>query len=547
MTRLPGGPAYPRENQVSTRRITASRGRFLRFLSTPLTACMLLVFGVAGARAQDVPAPGSCDWSDVPGVVWWGSERYLPLERFASYAAPVFWHSPDEPEMEGRSGVDLMVPEAFPFEEASSPVVYYQMKEIQTLPGGGVSAYSEDPVDRDLSLIDMEFAGLVGLEYYAYYSDEAGLGAHKHDIEPVDFKLGIIRSDGEWARNHGITDRCSERHYVIVVTRVTGKAHGIEWFWNIIAVDEDTNFPMYIFVEEGKHALATDKNSDGYFTPSYDVNVRVNDAWGVKDIIRSGGLFAGGYQPWMTKVRQPEHRVFPPLPDDSPLLPDGLERQPWYEDGNAVYDLRELPRGEEFQAWDETQVDEPDFHALYPFVKNKEVPDWPVVEELSDVEAVNQVNDWLNEGTAKKSLSVAAYADGSSVGFSWVFPLFVVKNMTIPMTGGYLLHRMYLKGDDLGDFGWMLLYANSASRWIDSYLSAGVEWHSVTDDLGVSSNRTDFVLETGLKFRAQIGSTPIKFLSFFTDFWGVRAGIKNYGFFDIDRLTYVLEVGAGSF
>jgi hypothetical protein len=30
-----------------------------------------------------------------------------------------------------------------------------------------------------------------------------------------------------------------------------------------------------------------------------------------------------------------------------------------------------------------------------------------------------------------------------------------------------------------------------------------------------------------------------------TDFWGVRIGIKNYGFFDIDKLTYVLEFGAG--
>jgi len=168
-------------------------------------------------------------------------------------------------------------------------------------------------------------------------------------------------------------------------------------------------------------------------------------------------------------------------------------------------------------------------------------------QTLAVFEAVDQVNDWLTAGTAKKSLSIAAYSDGSGLGFSWVFPLFIVKNMTIPMTGGYLLHRMYLKGDGLGDFGWMLLYANSASRWVDTYLSAGVEWHNVTNDLGESSSQTDFVLETGLKFRAQIGSTPLKFLSFFTDFWGIRAGIKNYGFFDIDQLTYVLEVGAGSF
>ena len=471
----------------------------------------------------------------------------MTLDRLAAYAAPVFWHSPDEPEMEGRSGADLMVPETLPFQEAEGPVVYYQLKEVQARPETGATVMSRDTAQRGESLINMADAVLLRLDYYAYYSDEAGLGAHKHDIEPVEFMLAIIRSDGDFARENDFGGRCAERNYLVVVTRVTGKAHGIEWFWNIITVDEETQFPMYIFVEEGKHALATDKNSDGYFTPTYDVNVRVNDAWGVRDIIRSGGLFTGGYDTWMTKIRRPEHRVLPPLPEDSPLLPDGLERQPMYEGGNAVYELRALPRGEEFVQWDRSEASEPDFHALYPFVKDKEVPDWPEVEELSGVKAVDQVNTWLTSGTAKKSLSIAAYGDGSGIGFSWVFPLFIVKNMTIPMSGGYLLHRMYLKGDNLGDFGWMLLYANSASRWVDTYFSAGVEWYSETDDAGVVDERTDFVLETGLKFRAQIGSTPLKFLSFFTDFWGFRVGIKNYGFADIDRLTYVLEIGAGSF
>ncbi len=514
----------------------------------PLSVAFVLSFAFAAeAPAQDAPPPGSCDWSDQPGIVWWGAERYMTLQDLASYAAPVFWHSPDEPELEGRHGPDIMVPEAFPFQEASSPVVYYQLKEITSLPGDGAPAYAEDASDRGQSLIDLEVASLIGLEYYAYYSDEAGLGAHKHDIEPVDFKIAVIRSDGSWAVEHGIADRCPERTYVMGVTRVTGKAHGIEWFWNIVEVDTDTKFPMYLFVEEGKHALGTDKNSDGYFTPSYDVNVRVNDAWGVRDIIRSGGLFAGGYEAWMTKVRQPADRVFPPLPYDSPLLPEGFERQSSYDGGNAVYDLRVLPRGEEFQAWDESQASAPGSHALAPFVEDKEVQGWPVISELSGVKGLDQIDTWLTEGTVKKSLSIAAYADGSGAGFSWVFPLFIVKNMTIPMTGGYLLNRMYVKGPNLEDFGWMLLYANSASRWIDTYLSAGVEWHTVEDDLGVSRDQTDFVLETGLKFRAQIGHSPVKFLSFFTDFWGVRAGIKNYGFFDIDQLTYVLEVGAGSF
>ena len=28
---------------------------------------------------------------------------------------------------------------------------------------------------------------------------------------------------------------------------------------------------------------------------------------------------------------------------------------------------------------------------------------------------------------------------------------------------------------------------------------------------------------------------------------GLRLGIKNRGFFDVDRFTYVIEIGAGSF
>ncbi len=59
--------------------------------------------------------------------------------------------------------------------------------------------------------------------------------------------------------------------------------------------------------------------------------------------------------------------------------------------------------------------------------------------------------------------------------------------------------------------------------------------------------RTDLVLETGLKFRAQIGRSHLKFLSVLTDYWGVRFGVKNYGLYDIGCLAYVIEFGAGSF
>jgi hypothetical protein len=98
------------------------------------------------------------------------------------------------------------------------------------------------------------------------------------------------------------------------VTRVTAKAHALVWFWSVLEPDMDSRFPMHLLVEEGKHALATDKNGDGVFTPGYDVNKRINDAWGTRDNMRTGLMATGAYESWMAKVRRPEHRIFPPLP-----------------------------------------------------------------------------------------------------------------------------------------------------------------------------------------------------------------------------------------
>jgi hypothetical protein len=55
------------------------------------------------------------------------------------------------------------------------------------------------------------------------------------------------------------------------------------------------------------------------------------------------------------------------------------------------------------------------------------------------------------------------------------------------------------------------------------------------------------VFETGVKFRVNINETPVKVLHHFTDYWGLRLGIKNRGFPSINKLTYVFEFGAGSF
>jgi len=512
-------------------------GRFVAYVAS----LVLLVPGSVAAQ-NDIEGPldrsqfaGQCDFSNIPGVVWWGTEQHMTVQRLASLAAPIYWFSPDEPLLRGAEGRDIVMPSSLPFEDsASTPVVYYQLDEIVTIAGYPEPEFVLDPEDKGRSVLDLEGIGLARLGYFAYYPSEAGLGAHQHDLEAAELKIAVMRSDGVILPQ--FTDaECAERNYVLTVTRVIGKAHGIEWFWNISDVDAETKMPFTLLVEEGKHAVGTDKNGDGYFTPTYDVNHRVNDAWGTRDVISSGGLLAGGYQSWMTKVRFPEYRVFPPLPEDSPLrapLATRRDAENWETD-NAVYELRPLPPSD-LGAYDEH---------LHRFMKSKEVVDWPEETEKGSLQGFL---DWAEAGTVRGSLAISLMYDGD-LGMSWAFPLFIVKNMEVSISGGFIVHRMYLKDEDFRDFGWQLLYTNSASRWIDSYIGAGVEWDEepTMEDPGQFRTDANFVLETGIKFRANVES--IKWLSWATPFWGARFGIKNYDFPDIEKLTYVLEFGAGAF
>ncbi len=479
-----------------------------------------------------------CDFSGVRGVVWQGHERQMTLTRFAEYSAPVYWFSPDEPTLEGLRGKDIRMPAALPFQDQPErPVVYYQYNDIRKRSDVDAPAFVPDSSDWGNSVIDLTSTILVNLKYLAYFPREEGIGGHLHDVEPAEYRIWVLPATWEgFADNFGVT--CDDANlYVMGVQRITGEAHGLEWFFNVLEVDEYTIFPMTLMVEEGKHAMCTDKNADGYYTPGFDVNRRINDAWGIRDIIRGGTLFSGGFEAWMAKVRRPEHRVFPPLPEDSPHrtehIVDGV-----YAPNNAIYELRPFPAATEAG----------DDELLHEKMGEKEKVGWP---EVSEVTSLKQASNWLDAGLVLKSFAISLRADGD-LGFSFVFPFFIVKNMESSLTGGFLVHRMYLKDQGLRDFGWMIMYTPSASRWVDTYFAAGAE-HDVEDvvppptdpDSSLTVGEWNFVMETGLKFRVNITKSPLKFLSFLTEFMGFRAGIKNTGFFDIKNLTYVFEFGAG--
>ena len=95
------------------------------------------------------------------------------------------------------------------------------------------------------------------------------------------------------------------------VREYVGKAHGIRFLDNRLQISysdsSDTlgmKLPIRILVEEGKHASVPDFNGDGVYSPGQDVNIRPEDAWGLRDNIRFNYLGPPSYRAWMSKQRQ---------------------------------------------------------------------------------------------------------------------------------------------------------------------------------------------------------------------------------------------------
>ncbi|MBT8479169.1 MAG: hypothetical protein KJO06_09635, partial [Gemmatimonadetes bacterium] len=140
---------------------------------------ILQSFQKAGLAGPLDPAlyAGECNFSNLPGIVWWGTESQMTLERLASLAGPIYWFSPDEPLLRGTEGRDIRMPAHLPFEDsASAPVVYYQLDEMVSLKDNAVQEWTLDPDDKGQSILDLSGIGLFRLGYFAYYPSEAGLG-----------------------------------------------------------------------------------------------------------------------------------------------------------------------------------------------------------------------------------------------------------------------------------------------------------------------------------------------------------------------------------
>ncbi|MEN8008005.1 MAG: hypothetical protein ABFS42_13380 [Candidatus Krumholzibacteriota bacterium] len=498
-----------------------------------LVILMVLLTALAGPAfaaepTEESPGEPVCRLKDAVGVIAAGEDPKITFKQYAALCAPILWLSPDEPNLLGASGKDIMVPMAFPFEGvAESPVVYYRIRTLLVRADQDDEVIIAEDADRVDTLVDFRQIAGVDLDFFFYYPSEEGLGAHEHDVEAVYLKTFIQRCE-----------HCEKPHYALRVDRTIAKAHGILWYDNTLLTDQYTEFPMTILVEEGKHASCPDKNQDGVYTPTYDVNTRVNDAWGLRDIMRSGGLYSGGWQAWMAKKRTPEYRVFPPSFEGFALhekyLVDGV-----YAPDNAIYELRPFPRSDLAEAYDPH---------LTHFIADKGDEDWPEIVENTDL---TKFGRWLDEDRFINSYSLSLRLEGlnygsrkNTVGLSMIFPLLIVKNVADPVGGGWFVNRVYLKDQKFRDLSWNLMYTTSASRWFDGYFAMGWEWDK--DDEG--NLHTDQMTEAGLKMRFNMNATPLRFLTVLgTDFWGVRFGMKNKGFLNWESIGYAIEVGAGSF
>jgi hypothetical protein len=442
--------------------------------------------------------------ADGPGTIWRG-DRMPSLDEIAELAAPVLWFSPDEPLIAARQGP---LPSPLPCDRSSDVgVVYYRLHALVLSGSERVSVPEAD---------DPRFFEKVRrftLRYFFYYKRDIGFSGHEHDLEGAEFEMALERKP----------DGC----HTIRVIRVRGFAHGVDWYWNELQITDDTRFPLTMLVEEGKHASAPDRNADGMYTPGYDVNRRVNDAWGVRDVLGSGYLAGTAYAGSMTKLRRPDTRAFPldstlgcPVPVDAPQSPSrGLLNR---------YELR--------RAGTVTVCD----NGTAPLARLMKSAGWEPGHKVPQYEFTfaREVADEIS-GTKGLIRNISfRYEDGP--GIALILP-------GIDLHQGYIVPKINITGS--GSVSFQGLLTTSAARLFGPYLALGAGHQQVTRIDPESPNLTKdvykwkMVTEVGAKFRFRVtGKARIFTLGY--NFAGVRIGLSAFGFSRLD-MRLIAEIGAG--
>ena len=274
-----------------------------------LSIAFLLLFPGLGESAQS-PEAGV----ESGGKVWVGQEPSVSVKEIALRVAPILWFTGEEPHnLDGH-----LTPMVLPCDDGyREPTVYYQRTDV----------------NRDSDTLTLQERVLT-LEYYFYYLWDYGARCHSNDLESVSMRLSMRELDKPAGS------------YAVSLDSVVGAAHGSPWYANRLDLSkgvDDMSLPPTLLVEEGKHAVAPDRNADGWYTPGYDVNDMPNDAWGVRDVMGSGYAWGNAYRTHMTKPRHGKHRIMANANHRQHTLWSSSYNSTWWKLPERTYSLRRLP------------------------------------------------------------------------------------------------------------------------------------------------------------------------------------------------------------
>ena len=467
---------------------------------------LMVVVSASTSMAATCDCPATDDDND-HGVLFRGSTTPT-FDEIVAMCAPVLWFSPDEPLLiDGIRNIPMAHPCDTPSDNA---VVYYQVADVLLRGGAKVT----EPPQSDPQFFNK--VKLMSLMFFFYYPRDVGMGSHEHDIESVQFDIALERVSG-----------CQTVRLLLV----KAAAHGIPWYANRLKPAAGIRYPVTILVEEGKHASCTDRNSDGLYTPGYDINQFVNDGWGVRDVFGAGFLFTGNYEAFMTKPRSLETRVLPPA-DRPPLCTtEGRSSLRYPERSLGRYVLRPGD-GLGMCAGLGAPADSAFLGVMMRV--NGFGQQTPMVQNSSDLE----------RRLTKTISSTPQIVPGVSVRWDeGAFGLSIIP-FGIDLGEGWLVGRVGL----LNGVSTEMMFTRSASRWCEGYFSGGWEWKNPDKENLYGDplpDRNDPVWETGVKVRVSLPEGKIRWLFLNYRFAGLRTGARFNG---IDRFKdgrFTVEFGAG--
>ncbi len=400
-------------------------------------------------------------FSDQVKTVVVGADAVCSTEIAAAFA-PTLWFSPDEPLI--QSGIEI--PSAVPGDALAGRVVYYQgvVRGVEGSPSksaGPSIAGCADEVWRLKSEDELT------VRYYFYYPQDIGTNSHPHDLESAEFEISVLAIEDGQA--------------LLQLDSVRGFAHGLGWLANRLDVaklrgreprqDPRLRLPLTILVEEGKHASCPDRNGDGLYSPGYDVNVLLREAWGIRDTFGSGVL-----------VPRFSSELF------KPRSPDGVRVWPAGYVRSGTLDVSSEPHYSLRAA-----------RAAYAVLSAS--PEWKSSEKLREIVHGNHFGASKADSKTSRAMGWAgenlSFVVRRDVGARAAL---LGKIAHLPVVDGWLIGRLSKGFTRNHDWGFELVYSPTASGWVSPYAS-GLGYGIPREGKKLAWNNFQYRPELGIKLR----------------------------------------------